>query len=75
MVKITPKMVRRYGCDVCVHKTKADVLDDKYGFMRFARACPFDKCLYKEELEKFKTYNSYVKSKSGCSFYCKNQYK
>ena len=57
------EMIRRYGCDCCLHPVY-DVIQIGHRKMKRYR-CPFDECPYKDELEKYHSYDEYCMSKEG----------
>lgn len=56
-------MIRRYGCDCCLHPVY-DVIQIGHRQMKRYR-CPFNECPYKDELEKYHSYNEYCSNKEG----------
>ena len=61
--RLTRLMIARYGCDCCLHPVY-DVIQIGHRQMKRYR-CPFDECPYKDELEKYHSFNEYCSNKEG----------
>lgn len=62
-ILLNREMIKRYGCDCCLH-TVYDVIHCGHRQMKRYK-CPYKECPYKDEFEKYQSYNEYCSNKEG----------